>query len=178
MHFLSQQAKFALCQLEIQNSHRFLRILLLLSGDVEFNPGPIRLDDNTFSCFKERGLYFIHLKINSVLPKIDELRLIAKKCNAAVIGLPETKLDESIQNGEIDIEGYTLERSNRNRRGGGVACYVRRGGGVACYVRDDISFNIRETFSNEIENIFLDILLPKTKLILIDIVYRPPDQYP
>ena len=36
----------------------------------------------------------------------------------AVFGLAETKLDESIQNGEIEIEGYTLERSDRNRRGG------------------------------------------------------------
>ena len=47
---------------------------------------------------------------------------------------------------------------------------------MACYVRDDISFNIRETFSNKIEIIFVDILQPKTKPILIGIVYRPPDQ--
>ena len=72
------------------------------------------------SCFKERGLHFIHLNINSILPKIDELRLIAKKkSNAAVIGLTET--DQSIQNGKIEIEEYTLERSDRNRRGGRVA---------------------------------------------------------
>ena len=56
------------------------------------------------------------MDINTVLSKIDKLRLIAKKCNADVIGLPETKVDESIQNGEIEIEGYTLERSDRNRR--------------------------------------------------------------
>ena len=31
-------------------------------------------------------------------------------------------------------------------------------------------------FSSEIENIFLDILVPKTKPILIGILYRPPDQ--
>ena len=47
---------------------------------------------------------------------------------------------------------------------------------MACYVRNDISFNIRENFSNKIESIFVDILLPKTKPILIGIVYRPPDQ--
>ena len=138
---------------------------MLLSGDVEFNPGPNKLNDNTFSCFKERGLDFIHLNINSVLPKIDELRLITIQCNAAVIGLTETKVDESIQIGEIEREEYTLERSDRSRRGG-----------LACYVRNDISFNIRETFSNEIENIFLDILFPKTKPILIGMVYRPPAQ--
>ena len=88
-----------------------------------------------------------------MLPKIDELRLIAKESNAAVIGLTETKLDESVQIGEIEIEGYSLVRSDRNRKGGGVACYVK----------EDISFNVRENFSNEIENIFLDILLPNKK---------------
>ena len=46
---------------------------------------------------------------------------------------------------------------------------------MACYVRNDISFNIGENFSNEIGNIFVDILLPKTKSILIGMVYRPPD---
>ena len=32
------------------------------------------------------------------------------------------------------------------------------------------------TFPSEMENIFLDIFLPKTKPILISILYRPPDQ--
>ena len=39
-----------------------------------------------------------------------------------------------------------------------------------------VSFNVRSDFSNEIENIFLDIFLPKTRPILIGILYRPPDQ--
>ena len=47
---------------------------------------------------------------------------------------------------------------------------------MACYIRNDISFSVRGDFSSEIENIFLDILLPKTKPILIGILYRPPDQ--
>ena len=59
-----------------------------------------------------------------------------------------------------------LIRSDRNRHGGGVACYVR----------NDISFNIRSDFSDEIENIVFDMLLPKTKPILVGFLYRPPDQ--
>ena len=161
-----QMAVHILSQLKIQNRNQFLKMILLLSGDIELNPGPSQLDENTFCCFKERGLHFLHLNINSVLPKIDELRLIASKSNAAIIGLTETKLDDTIQIGEIEIEGYSLERCDRNRKGGGVACYIR----------NDISFNIRENFSCDIENIFFDILLPKTKPILIGIVYRPPDQ--
>ena len=72
----------------------------------------------------------------------------------------------SVLDGEINIDGYELVRSDRNRHGGGVACYIR----------NDISFSVRGDFSSKIENIFLDILLPKTKPILIGILYRPPDQ--
>ena len=68
--------------------------------------------------------------------------------------------------GEINIDGYKLVRSDRNRHGGGVTCYVQ----------SDVSFNVRGNFSSEIENIFFDMLLPKTKLILIGILYRPLDQ--
>ena len=30
--------------------------------------------------------------------------------------------------------------------------------------------------SNEIENIFIELLIPKTKPIIVGIVYKPPDQ--
>ena len=46
------------------------------------------------------------------------------------------------------------------------------GGGVLCYIKNTICYNRREHFSTEI----VDILLPKTKPILIGNVYRPPDQ--
>ena len=73
---------------------------------------------------QKRGLHFLHLNINSLLPKIDELRLIAKNSNPAIIGITESKLDKSILDNEIKIDGYELKRSDRNRQGGGVACYT------------------------------------------------------
>ena len=106
------------------------------------------------------------MNINSLLSKIDELREITRKTRATVIGITESKLDGSVLDGEINIDGYELVRSDWNRHGGGVACYIR----------SDISFNVRGDFSSEIENIFFDILLPKTKPILIGILYRPPEQ--
>ena len=52
----------------------------------------------------------------------------------------------------------------------------RKGGGVACYVRSDLSY-IEKGFSiDETENIFFEILLPKTKRITVGIIYRPPNQ--
>ncbi len=75
-------------------------------------------------------------------------------------------MDQTILDSEIEIDGCNIIRKDRNRHGGGVACYIR----------NDICYNHRDNFSNEIENIFLDILLPKTKPILIGILYRPPTQ--
>ena len=108
----------------------------------------------------------MHLNIKSLLSKIDELRAIAKKSRATVIGITESKLDETVLDGEINIDGYELVRSDRNRHGGEVAYYI--------WI--DISFNVRDNFPSEVENIFFDMLLPKTKAILIGILYRPPDQ--
>ena len=79
-----QRTLLAMSQIEIQNRNMFLKMLLLLSGNVEVNPEPTHLqDDNAplsnYEKFKCRGMHFLHLNINSVLPKIDELCLIAKK---------------------------------------------------------------------------------------------------
>ena len=111
------------------------------------------LKNHSWDIFKKRGLHIIHLNINSLLPKIDEVRHIDKSSNLSVIGLSETKLDDSVFDAEINIEGYTLIRSDRNRHGGGVACYVKQ----------HLTFDVKYYFSNEIENIFIDIFLPKTK---------------
>ena len=82
------------------NSNSYHRLLLLLSGDISLNPGPFHnlqpLDQNEWNIFKHRGLHFLHLNINSLLPKIDELRHIARLTNAAAIGIPESKLDDSV----------------------------------------------------------------------------------
>ena len=161
----------ALSKSKLQNYSLFFRFILLLSGDINLNPGPPaaapnHIDTETWSNFKQRGLHFIHLNINSLLPKIDELRQIAIETNAAIIGIPESKLDDTVLDAEIEIEGYSVTRSDRNRHGGGVVCYIR----------DSINYNLRPNFSNKFENIVLDLLLPDTKPILIGIFYNPPNK--
>ena len=95
------------------------------------------------------------------------MRDIAQKSNASVIGITESKLDSSILDSEIKIEGYDVIRCDRNRHGGGVACYVK----------NDICFNQKmDIFSSDIENILFDILLPNSQSITVGILYRPPSQ--
>ena len=152
------------------NNKCFLPILLILSGDISLNPEPFSnnqsLHSNEWNVFRSKGIHLIHLNVNSLLPKIDEIRYIAERTKAAVIGITESKLDESIFQSEIQIDNYDLLRCDRNRNGGGVACYIR----------SDISYVQKDFFPNVIENIFFEILLPKTSPITVGIMYRPPSQ--
>ena len=66
---------------------------------------------------------------------------------------------------ELFIEGYDLVRSDINRHGGRVACYIKK----------ERHYNVRSNCPSNFENIFLDLLLQNSKPILIGIPYRPPD---
>ena len=69
---------------------KYFMLILLFSGDVNW---PTQILE-TWSVFKEQGLYFVHLNLNSLPSKIEELRQIAKYTKSTVIGLSETKLDK------------------------------------------------------------------------------------
>ena len=84
---------------------------------LDTNNGDNSPDFEDFKVFAKNSLNFIHLNINSILSKIDELRLIAHKSRAAVIGITESKIDDSVLDGEIMIEGYIPIKSDRNRQG-------------------------------------------------------------
>ena len=63
---------------------------------IKLNPGPPHNNQlqpqSEWNVFSSKGIHFIHLNVNSLLPEIDELRNIAKCSNAAVIGISESKL--------------------------------------------------------------------------------------
>ena len=145
-------------------------MLLLLSGEISFNLGPINGSQqhsyDQWAVFKNTGLHSVHINIDSLLPKIDELWYIAKLSEATVIGISESKLDDSVLSSEIQIENYDLIRSDRNRHGGGVACFIR----------NDLSYNTKSFLPSEIENIFIEIFLPHSKPPVVGTVYRPPRQ--
>ena len=112
-------------------------------------------------------MHFIHLNINSLLSIIDKICYIAKLTNATVVGLSETKLQNTVLSSEIQIEGYNLVRYDQSQRGGGVACFVK----------NYILYNRKSNFCINTENILIEIFLPKSKPVLIGILYRLPDKY-
>ena len=123
------------------------------------------MDSNEWNVFKSKGLHLIHLNIKRLLPKIDELPYKANSSNAAG-EISESKFDESVLQSEIQINNYDLIRRDRNRNGGGVACYIK----------SDIGYIQKQYFREEIKNIFFEILLPKTKSQVVGIIYRLPSE--
>ena len=98
----------------------------------------------------------MNLNVNGLLNKIDELRYIARSSYAAVIGITETKLDNTVYDFEVTVDGFSIVRNNWNRNNGGVACYIR----------NNICFNRKTCISDNVENIFIDLFFRKTKPIL------------
>ena len=163
------------------NSSHSMPYLLLLCGDIHPCPGPstpisrfgqsssVSSTDtsSSFKQFKQRGLHFIHLNVRSLLPKIDEIRLLSTRTNAACIMITETWLDDTVSDSEIHINNYSVRRKDRNRQGGGV-CF---------FIRNNLTFNARNDLDHpELEASWIELLLPKSKPILCGVLYRPPNQ--
>ena len=112
---LSQFSILTISKLKaINNNKSFCRLILILSGDISLNPGPVYNHHppnlKEWDKIKIKGLHLLHLNFNRLLPKIDELRYIAKLSNAAVIGITESKLDNCILDSEVQIENYQILR--------------------------------------------------------------------
>ena len=71
----------------------------------------------------------MYFKATSLLPKIDNLKILSSVYSPDIICVVETWLDTDILESKIAIQGYTVIRLDRNRHGGGiiyVAGYEKR----------------------------------------------------
>ena len=113
----------------------------------------------------KKGVNFISLNVRSLLSKLSEIKRMLQLSSASVLALNETWLDASISDDEIGIEGYTVVRKDRNRHGGGVLLYIK----------EDLAFNTRMDLSHDgLEAIWVKLLLPKSRGILVGSIYRAP----
>ena len=84
-----------------------------------------RAYDNNVSSFGHRkGMVIASLNVNSLLLHIDEIRTVVKDLGIHILAMNETKLDGTIDDALVRIDGYSIKRCNRNRNGGGVALYI------------------------------------------------------
>ena len=132
------------------------------TGNTKF---PSSADPENFQCFRRKGLHFLPMNDRSLLPKMSELKLIASNSTVAMISI--TWLDNSVSDVEINIEDYTVVRRDRNKNGSDVCVYIR----------NDFAFSVRSDLQMDNDEIlFVELLVPKTKPIIIGTVYRSPKQ--
>ena len=109
------------------------------------------------------------LNINSLSAKFDFLKLIMGNY-LDVLVIEETKLDHSFPADQFLIAEYTKPyRLDRNRNGGGVMIYIR----------EDIPSKVlnKHNFTKNVEGMFIEINLRKTKLLLFGTYHSTLPEY-
>ena len=100
----------AITNLKYKDYNNFYQFLLLLLGDVSISPGPVQIfpavNVDIWEPLNKKGLHFLHININSLLPKIDELKCIVNKTKAAI--LLESKLDHTVPDLEVNLPEYDI----------------------------------------------------------------------
>ena len=85
---------------------KILSIFILLCGDISLNPGPsqyLQGSDDKFEPFDKHGLHFLHINVNSLLLKMDELRDIVGHTKPAMLGIIESKLGSSVSDQQVNV---------------------------------------------------------------------------
>ena len=113
----------------------------------------------------KKGMKILHMNINGLLHKVDDVKIISQLTAFDILCLNETKLDGYVKDEDISIPGYTPYRRDRNRFGGGVAIYVSDR--IEAYQMNELEDQNREA-------VWVKVCFKRSKPIVIGSVYRPP----
>ena len=143
-------------------ANKWLLFMIFVRCGEKFNSIQF-INENYFSIF--------HINVRSLQNKLDNLTALLANLDVkfSIVGITETWLQNSAHN--VDINGYYFVFKNRS---------FKSGRGVGLYVSNDLNFKIREDIRvpNEelMEPLFIEILRPQGKNIIVGIIYRPPNQ--
>ena len=149
-------------------------LVMLLSGDIELNPGPGSVDGTTESISSSSSSSFetltnhlgiLHLNIQSIVPKLDLIE--GEAASYDVLVFSESWLNPDVPDESLHIEHFSPPfRTDRTDR---------TGGGVIVYVRDTISSKRRSDLEiRGLEATWIEIQV-RSKKVLIGGFYRPPE---
>ena len=148
-------------------------LLILLSGDIEMNPGPESVDLSSsvssslasvdISIF-EHNFSVVHYNVQSLYSKVDILQI--ELSHFDVIALSETWLSPVTKNGDIAFLNYQ-EPLRKDRHD--------NYGGLILYIKDSIPYKRRQDLEIQgLESLWVELKL-KNKLVLFGLFYRPPN---
>ena len=105
--------------------------------------------------------------ITTLLKHIDELRIFLNDQNIDVLAINETRLNESISDQDVKVQGYDIVRCDRSTNG-------RFGGGVCFYIRSKINYSVRTDLDSQpLELISIEIRQHNSKPFVTTSWYRP-----
>ena len=131
---------------------------ILLSDDVETNPGPDTLD---FCCWN----------LNSITAhdflRVSLIEAYNSVYNYDLIGIVETHLDGTVDEERLSLDGYSLHKNNHPQN-------VKRGG-VGLYVKDSLPSKHRPDLVTLPECVVCELQINRKKYFFV-VVYRSPSQ--
>ena len=98
-----------------------------------------------------------------MMKHFEELKLLLENDNPDIIGINETKLDETIHDSDIKISNYNIIRKDRDKCGGGVVMYIR----------ESLNYKLRDDLDFDIESISAEIKVGNFRSFLVILFYRP-----
>ena len=117
-----------------------------------------------------KGFRMGHINIQGINNRIDQIHLLlgSDKNQIHVLGLSETKLNAFHPDTAFEINGFQAPfRTDRK---------INSGGGLLVYVKDGVCASRRADLEHDnLECVWLEIKLVKSKPFLIGNIYRPPN---
>ena len=144
--------------LSFSSSHIHLPILLLISGDIHPNPGPVN---------KNFSLCHLNARSLKAAGRVNEINeTLVEDCKFDLIAVTESHLAPSTKDHEVELPSFKIFRKDRNRNGGGVAIYCHQN--FSPHRRIDLE-------RDDLEIIWVEVNISNKKH-LISSCYRPPGQ--
>ena len=131
---------------------------VMLSGDVETNPGPETLD---FCCWNLNSISAHDFLRVSLIEAYNSIY------NYDLIGIVETHLDSNVEEERLALNGYSFIKDNHPQN-------VKRGG-VGLYIRDSLASKRRSDLVTLPECIVYEIQVNRKKYFFT-VIYRSPSQ--
>ena len=106
------------------------------------------------------------LNVNSLLFHIDEIRTLVKDLGIHILPINDNKLDSTIDDALVNIDGYFIKRRDRNRNGGGVAPCIKDSIVDKCSIRVGLP-------ESSLESLCLEVKPFRGASFLVFAWYRP-----
>ncbi|XP_071950945.1 uncharacterized protein [Antedon mediterranea] len=148
-------------------SNSTVTFCILLSGDVESNPGPGNTQTSSVKVYYQN--------VRSLKNKMDvynsDLNAHLIQSNLDIVALTETWLNCNVLDSELSVSNYTLFRRDRDTD--------KRGGGILMLVNNKFTCNrVERLESDSTEFMWIEIQLKRRISLLVGLFYRPPNATP